>query len=104
MLTHGHTAMWSIIAVGLFNSIMFPTIFSLGLFNLGALTSKGSSLMVAAILGGAIIPEIQGKIADSLGVQHAFFIPILCYLYIAAFGYASRNRLSSPAPAEVVPV
>jgi FHS family L-fucose permease-like MFS transporter len=104
MLTHGHTAMWSIIAVGLFNSIMFPTIFSLGLFNLGALTSKGSSLMVAAILGGAIIPEIQGKIADSLGVQHAFFIPILCYLYIAAFGYASRNRMSSETPAEVVPV
>jgi FHS family L-fucose permease-like MFS transporter len=104
MATHGHTAMWSIIAVGLFNSIMFPTIFSLGLFNLGALTSKGSSLMVAAILGGAIIPEIQGKIADSLGVQHAFFIPILCYIYIAAFGFASRNRLTSEAPTEVVPV
>jgi len=95
MSTHGHVAMWTIIAVGFFNSIMFPTIFSLGLSNLGALTSKGSSLMVAAIVGGALLPVLQGKIADGIGIQHAFMIPVICYLYIAAFGYASRNRLAS---------
>jgi FHS family L-fucose permease-like MFS transporter len=103
MATHGHVAMWTIIAVGLFNSIMFPTIFSLGLFNLGPLTSKGSSLMVAAIVGGALLPVLQGKIADSIGVQHAFLIPVLCYCYIAAFGFAARNRANeAPIPAEAV--
>ena len=92
MMTNGHTAMWSIIAVGLFNSIMFPTIFSLGLFNLGALTSKGSSLMVAAIVGGALLPLAEGKLADSIGVQHAFIVPVVCYLYIAAFGFAAPQH------------
>jgi FHS family L-fucose permease-like MFS transporter len=91
MTTHGNVAMWSIIAVGLFNSIMFPTIFALGLFNLGALTSKGSSIMVMAIVGGALLPVLQGRIADSIGIQHAFFIPVLCYLYIAIYGFAARN-------------
>jgi FHS family L-fucose permease-like MFS transporter len=71
---------------------MFPTIFALGLFNLGALTSKGSSLMVMAIVGGALLPVLQGKIADThIGLQHAFFIPVVCYLYIAAYGFAARN-------------
>jgi FHS family L-fucose permease-like MFS transporter len=99
MTTHGNTAMWSIIAVGLFNSIMFPTIFALGLFNLGALTSKGSSLMVMAIVGGALLPVLQGKIADSIGIQHAFFIPVLCYFYIAFYGFAARNLTATePVP------
>jgi len=95
MSTHGHVAMWSIIAVGFFNSIMFPNIFSLGLWNLGPLTSKGSSLMVAAIVGGALLPVLEGKIADAIGIQHAFIVPTLCYVYIAGFGYASRNRMTA---------
>ena len=93
MMTNGPVAMWSVVAVGLFNSIMFPTIFSLGLTNLGSLTSKGSSLMVQAIVGGALLPVLQGNIADKIGIQHAFIIPVLCYIYIAFFGFASRNRL-----------
>jgi FHS family L-fucose permease-like MFS transporter len=102
MTTHGHVAMWTILCVGLFNSIMFPTIFSLGLANLGELTSKGSSLMVAAIVGGALIPVAQGKIADTIGLHHAFFVPVLCYVFIASFGFAARNILTSstPPPAE----
>jgi FHS family L-fucose permease-like MFS transporter len=93
MLSFGHIAMFSIIAVGLFNSIMFPSIFTLGLADLGPLTGRGSSLMVQAIVGGAIIPVIQGKIADSsIGVHHAFVLPVICYLYIAAFGL-TRPRL-----------
>jgi FHS family L-fucose permease-like MFS transporter len=99
MLTTGHVAMWSVVAVGLFNSIMFPTIFSLGLTNLGPLTSQGSSLMVQAIVGGALLPVLQGKIADQIGIHHAFIIPVLCYVYIAFFGFASRNRLiEQPSP------
>jgi len=104
MLSAGHVAMWTIVAVGLFNSIMFPTIFSLGIADLGPLTSQGSSLMVAAIVGGALIPLLQGAIADRIGLQHAFFIPILCYLYIAFFGFASGNRpaaTSVPIPEQV---
>jgi FHS family L-fucose permease-like MFS transporter len=96
VLTHGHVAMWSVVAVGLFNSIMFPTIFSLGLSGLGPLTSKGSSLMVQAIVGGALIPVLQGKIADSVGIQHAFLIPVVCYVYIAVFGFAARNLTVKP--------
>lgn len=82
MLSDGRTAMWSILAVGLFNSIMFPTIFSLGVAELGPLTGNGSGLLNMAIAGGAILPVIQGAIADQIGLHHAFFIPVLCYLYI----------------------
>jgi FHS family L-fucose permease-like MFS transporter len=91
MLTFGHVAMFSIIAVGLFNSIMFPSIFTLGLADLGPLTGRGSSFMVASIVGGALIPLAQGKIADSsIGLHHAFFLPVICYLYIALFGLTRK--------------
>jgi FHS family L-fucose permease-like MFS transporter len=105
MTTHGSVAVWAILAVGLFNSVMFPSIFSLGLHELGALTSKGSSLMVMAIVGGALLPLIQGKIADQIGIQHAFFIPVACYCYIALFGFSARNLVSTePLPLEAVQV
>src|SRR5271163_3365796 len=82
MLLGGHTAMWTILAVGLFNSIMFPTIFSLGVAELGPLTGNGSGLLNMAIVGGAILPVIQGVIADHVGLHHAFVLPVICYLYI----------------------
>jgi FHS family L-fucose permease-like MFS transporter len=95
MLTFGHVAMFAILAVGLFNSIMFPSIFTLGIAGLGPLTGRGSSVMVAAIVGGAIIPLLQGKIADSpLGLHHAFLLPVLCYIYISSFGF-TRARTST---------
>ena len=94
MLSFGHVAMWSILAIGLFNSIMFPSIFTLGIDNLGPLTGRGSSLIVASIVGGAIIPVLQGKIADNIGVHHAFLIPVVCYIYIALFGF-SRPRFKT---------
>jgi FHS family L-fucose permease-like MFS transporter len=97
MVTHGPTAMWTIIAVGLFNSIMFPSIFTIGLWNLGPLTSKGSGLLVMSILGGALLPLLEGHVADKIGVQHAFFIPVLCYCFIAAFGFAARNLMAAPS-------
>ena len=86
MVLGGHTAMWSILAVGLFNSIMFPTIFSLGLAELGPLTGSGSGILTMAIVGGAILPVVQGTIADHVGIHHAFLLPVLCYLYILFFG------------------
>jgi MFS transporter, FHS family, L-fucose permease len=85
MLTTGQTAMWSIILVGFFNSIMFPSIFTLGVAELGPLTGDGSGLLIMAIVGGAIIPLAQGAIADRIGIHHAFFLPIICYLYILFF-------------------
>lgn len=98
MLTFGHVAMASIIAVGLFNSIMFPSIFTLGIAGLGPLTGRGSSVMVAAIVGGAIVPPIQGQIADSsVGIHHAFVLTVLCYVYISAFGF-TRARIDTTRP------
>ena len=91
MLTGGHTAMWTILAVGLFNSIMFPTIFSLGVAELGPLTGNGSGLLNMAIVGGAILPVVQGVIADRVGIHHAFFLPVLCYLYILFYGLSGSK-------------
>ncbi|MCV2884522.1 sugar MFS transporter [Aestuariibacter sp. AA17] len=86
IMLDGQAAMISILIVGLFNSIMFPTIFSLAIQRLGALSSQGSGLLCVAIVGGALIPLIQGALADQIGIQMAFFIPALCYLYIAWYG------------------
>jgi MFS transporter, FHS family, L-fucose permease len=87
MLTLGHVAMWSIILVGLFNSVMFPSIFTLGIAGLGPLTNRGSGLLVAAIVGGAVLPVIEGALADKIGIHHAFILPALCYIYIAYYGF-----------------
>jgi len=94
MLSHGDVAMVSIIAIGLFNSIMFPTIFALGIERLGPMTSKASSLLIMAIVGGAIVPYVQGVLADNIGLQHAFILPLLCYLYIVFYG-VSGSRVRS---------
>ena len=86
MLSFGHVAMWSILAVGLFNSIMFPTIFTLAIDGLGKHTGQASGILCTAIVGGAIVPVVQGYFADTIGIHHAFFIPVLCYLYVAYYG------------------
>src|SRR5262245_1247887 len=91
MLTGGRTAMWSILAVGFFNSIMFPTIFSLGVAELGPLTGNASGVLNMAIVGGAILPVVQGVIADRVGIHHAFFLPVLCYLYILFYGLSGSK-------------
>jgi FHS family L-fucose permease-like MFS transporter len=82
----GDLAMWSLLAVGLCNSIMFPTIFSLALNGLGSNTGQGSGILCAAIVGGAIIPLVQGMIADNVGLQMALFLPVSCYFYIGFYG------------------
>lgn len=86
MLLSGTPAMWTILAVGMFNSIMFPTIFTLAIDGLGKHTGQGSGILCAAIVGGALVPVAQGFFADRIGIQSAFFLPVLCYIYIAYYG------------------
>ncbi len=86
MMTSGQVAIWSIVICGFFNSIMFPNIFALGIAGLGPMTSKGSGLIMTAVVGGAVIPPLIGKVADLMGIQHALVIPVLCYVFIAFYG------------------
>ena len=91
---HGHVAMWAIVSCGLFNSVMWPCIFPLSLKGLGKFTSQGSGILVTMVVGGAIIPEIQGLLADKFGYQPSFIIVLLCYtylLYFALSGYKIRQ-------------
>lgn len=91
MFASGSLAMWMILSVGLFNSVMFPCIFSLGVAGLGKHTGKGSGILVMAIVGGALIPLLQGFLADTIGIQKAFFIPVLCYLFIVHYGFKGHK-------------
>ena len=86
MLTSGWMAMGTLLAVGLCNSVMFPTIFTLSISNLGPHTGQGSGILCAAIVGGAVIPTLQGVLADHIGIQPAFILPLLCYLYVVFYG------------------
>jgi FHS family L-fucose permease-like MFS transporter len=86
MAVAGQAAMWALLAIGLFNSIMFPTLFSLAIEGLGRHTGQGSGVVCMAIVGGAIVPVAMGFFADRIGLLHAFFVPVLCYLYIAWYG------------------
>jgi len=87
----GDIAMWSILAVGLFNSIMFPTIFSLAIQDLGDATSNAAGVLCLAIVGGAILPLMQGVLADVIGVQLAFILPATCYVFIAYYGLSGSK-------------
>ena len=89
--THGPIAGWALISVGLMNSIMFPTIFSLALGGLGSRTPQGSGLLCMAIVGGAIVPVIGGMVADAASLAAALIVPALCYAAIAAFGWSARR-------------
>lgn len=87
----GHLAAATIIAVGLFNSIMFPTIFSLGIEKLHGETPQGSALLCLAIVGGAVIPVVTGAAADRFGLSTSLLVPAVCYLGIAAFALLTRT-------------
>jgi FHS family L-fucose permease-like MFS transporter len=86
LITSGKVAFWSVIAIGLFNSIMWSNVFTLSINGLGKYTSQASSLLVMAILGGALVPVIQGALADAIGLQMSFALPILCYAYLMYYG------------------
>ena len=90
-ISNGLISMWSILAIGLFNSIMFPTIFTLSLNGLGNLKPKGSGLLCTGIVGGAIIPPLYGLLTDFMGFKFSLIVLSLCYLYIANFGRINSN-------------
>ncbi|HWL46096.1 MAG TPA: glucose/galactose MFS transporter, partial [Sphingomonadaceae bacterium] len=96
----GPGAMYGLIAIGLFHSIMFPTIFALAIRGLGPLTEEGSGLLIMSIAGGALV-FIQGNIADRYGIQWAFIVTALCELYVlfyALWGCRSTGPEAAPAP------
>ncbi|UII81163.1 sugar MFS transporter [Flagellimonas sp. CMM7] len=86
ILADGPVAFWSAIAIGAFNSILWSNIFTLAIKDLGKYTSQASSLLVMMIVGGAIMPIIQGAVADQIGIQLSFIIPIFCYAYLIFYG------------------
>jgi FHS family L-fucose permease-like MFS transporter len=100
MLVAGKTAMWALLAIGLFNSIMFPTIFTLAIEGLGKHTGEGSGVLCMAIVGGAIVPVVQGFLADNIGLLYSFVVPVLCYLYIAFYGLKGHYADYEPAPVQ----
>jgi len=85
ILLTGNAAMWTMLLVGLFNSIMFPTVFTFAIKGLRKHTTQASGILVMAIVGGAVIPLLQGILADNIGIHHAFILPALCYLYIICY-------------------
>lgn len=97
ILSQGQVAMWAILGVGLFNSIMFPTIFSMALHRLGKHTGQGSGILCMAIVGGALVPFGQGLMADSLGIQWSFFVPLACYGFILYFGARFAGLYHAPS-------
>jgi MFS transporter, FHS family, L-fucose permease len=92
MMSSGAVAISSLVLCGFFNSIMFPNIFALGIAGLGPMTSKGSGLIMTAVVGGAVIPPLIGVLADRFGIQHAFLLPMCCYLYIAFYGLVGSKQ------------
>ncbi len=103
VLASGPLAIWAILGIGLFDSIMWSNIFSLAIDGLGALKSQGSSMLIMGILGGALIPPIQGIVADQIGIQNSFIVPVISYLYIAFYGlYGYRaGKPASAAPMNI---
>jgi FHS family L-fucose permease-like MFS transporter len=92
MFGHGHLAMWAILSLGLFNSVMFPTIFTLGLANTGNYKSQVSGILCTAIVGGAVVPELQGMLADKFGLQYSFGLLVITYLALAAYATWARKN------------
>ena len=82
-------AVYALIGVEFFMSIMFPTIFSLSIYSLGTKTKEGSSLVIMAIAGGAVFPVVMGRLSDATNIQTAYIVPALCF--IAVFYFALRN-------------
>jgi fucose permease len=97
LLTHGYVGTFAIISGGLFCSVMWPSIFALAITGLGKYTSQGSAFLIMMILGGALIPPVQGGLADipSIGIHYSYIIPVLCYAYLAFFAYKVKSVLKS---------
>jgi FHS family L-fucose permease-like MFS transporter len=95
LMTTGQVALYAFISGGLACSIMWPCIFSLSIAGLGKYTSQGSSFLIMMILGGAIIPPLQGKLADSIGIHMSYIIPVFCFAYLAFFAFKAKAVLKT---------
>jgi FHS family L-fucose permease-like MFS transporter len=97
ILTSGDLALYSFISGGLFCSVMWPCIFNLAIAGLGKYTNQGSSLLVSMILGGALIPPIQGYLSDlpAIGIQSSYWLAFICFIFLAWYGYHARSILKS---------
>lgn len=104
LFTDGMIAIYAFMSGGLFCSIMWPSIFSLGIAGIGKYTSQGSAFLVMMILGGGIIPPLQGKIADIIGIHNSYFIPVLCFGYIAFYGWYVVKVLKKQGIADAIEV
>lgn len=102
LLAGGIVPVWAVVLIGFFHSIMFPTIFALGIKNLGPLTKRGSSMLVMAIIGGAIFPAIMGRISDASNIQTAFIVPLICYVYVLYFALSGYKISGEPIEAAEV--
>ncbi|MCY0979219.1 MFS transporter [Chryseobacterium wangxinyae] len=95
LLTTGNIAIYAFLSGGLACSIMWPSIFTLAITGLGKYTAQGSAFLVMMILGGGIIPPLQGKLSDIIGIHSSYIIPVLCFAYITVFAYMARKALSN---------
>ena len=97
LFTTGQTATYAFLSGGLFCSIMWPSIFSLAIAGLGKYTAQGSAFLIMMILGGAIIPPLQGKLADlpAVGIHHSYIIPVICFAYLAFYAFRVKSVLKS---------
>lgn len=100
LLAHGDLAVATVVATGLFNSVMFPNIFALAIADLGPRTAEASGLLVMAIVGGAVIPLAQGFLADRIGIHHAYLLPLACYLYLVYYGFRGSRHVPAADSAE----
>lgn len=95
LFTSGKVSTYAFLSGGLFCSIMWPCIFALSIAGLGKYTSQGSSFLIMMILGGAIIPPIQGKLSDIVGIHNSYWVAVACFAYLAFFGFSVKNILKS---------
>ena len=94
LFSNGNIALFAFLSGGLFCSIMWPCIFSLSIAGLGKYTSQGSAFLIMMILGGAIIPPIQGKLADIVSIQSSYWVAVMCFLYLIFYAYRAKTILS----------
>jgi len=100
--TTGVIPIYAVVLIGFFHSIMFPTIFALGIKNLGPFTKRGSSLLVMAIIGAAVVPPVMGKISDLSNIQRAFLVPLFCYAYVFYFAVRGYKPAAEKSVRETV--
>jgi FHS family L-fucose permease-like MFS transporter len=93
LFTSGKVATYAFLSGGLFCSIMWPCIFALAIAGLGKYTTQGSAFLIMMILGGAVIPPLQGKLADIVGIHQSYFITVICFAYLAFYAWRVKGIL-----------